>query len=133
MREIRGRYLWKREQELISVREMQIECPHPDCGRKFDKLIMLIDQTRIPRETYYVCPHCGAKKNTLMSTLRPEKRLYVYYYDNDNNLHPLFCCNHVFFHKRPSPRHYQLQAAYRCFTPLIFREVKIQVLLLLHA
>lgn len=37
---------------------MSIKCPYPDCAKKIDQLIMLIDYARLPRETYYACPHC---------------------------------------------------------------------------
>lgn len=33
-------------------------CPYNNCAKKFDKLIMLTDITKIPRGTYYACPHC---------------------------------------------------------------------------
>ncbi len=34
------------------------KCPYANCAKKIDKMIMLVDNRRIPRETYYVCPHC---------------------------------------------------------------------------
>jgi len=39
----------------------KLTCPHNDCGKKFTKFIMLTDPTKIPRETYYACPHCKSK------------------------------------------------------------------------
>ncbi len=38
-----------------------MHCPYPGCGKKFDQLIMLVDHTRIPRDTYYACPHCKSR------------------------------------------------------------------------
>ena len=40
-----------------------MNCPHKDCGKQFDQLVMLVDNTKIPRETYYACPHCKSRIN----------------------------------------------------------------------
>jgi len=36
-------------------------CPYNECGREFEKPIMLTDFSKVPRETYYACPHCLTK------------------------------------------------------------------------
>jgi len=46
-----------------------VKCPHPGCGKKINQLIAQIDLSRIPRETYYACPHC---KNRIDLTLEEE-------------------------------------------------------------
>jgi len=38
-----------------------VQCPNPECRKKFDQLIMLVDHTKVPRETYYACPHCKSR------------------------------------------------------------------------
>ena len=38
-----------------------MQCPNPECRKKFDQLIMLVDHTKVPRETYYACPHCKSR------------------------------------------------------------------------
>ena len=42
-----------------------MHCPHPDCGKKFSQLIMLVDSTKVPRDTYYACPHCKSRIDVL--------------------------------------------------------------------
>ncbi len=39
------------------------KCPYTNCAKKIDKMIMLVNNRRIPRETYYVCPHCKKRIN----------------------------------------------------------------------
>jgi DNA-directed RNA polymerase subunit RPC12/RpoP len=38
-----------------------LHCPYTQCGKRFDKPIVLTDTTKILRETYYACPHCHLK------------------------------------------------------------------------
>ena len=38
-----------------------LHCPYTQCGKKFEKPIVLIDATKLLRETYYACPHCHSK------------------------------------------------------------------------
>ncbi|UCE28492.1 MAG: hypothetical protein JSV85_04195 [Candidatus Bathyarchaeota archaeon] len=41
-------------------------CPYNNCGKKFGKLIMLTDTTKLPRNTYYACPHCKTRIDVLV-------------------------------------------------------------------
>jgi len=36
-------------------------CPYLQCRRTFRKPLMLTDGSKVPRETYYACPHCLSK------------------------------------------------------------------------
>ena len=36
-------------------------CPYNECRKDFEKPLMLTDFSKMPRETYYVCPHCLTK------------------------------------------------------------------------
>jgi len=38
-----------------------LHCPYTQCGKRFEKPIVLTDATKILRETYYACPHCHSK------------------------------------------------------------------------
>jgi len=38
-----------------------LHCPYTQCGKRFEKPIVLTDTTKIMRETYYACPHCHCK------------------------------------------------------------------------
>ena len=33
-------------------------CPNSNCGRPFESLIVIHDQSKKPAENYYGCPHC---------------------------------------------------------------------------
>ena len=36
-------------------------CPYEQCGKPFDKPLVLTTTANIVRETYYACPHCQSK------------------------------------------------------------------------
>jgi hypothetical protein len=36
-------------------------CPYSECRKEFDKPLVLTDFSKMPRETYYACPHCLTK------------------------------------------------------------------------
>jgi len=38
-----------------------LHCPYTQCKKRFEKPIVLMDTTKILRETYYACPHCRNK------------------------------------------------------------------------
>jgi len=38
-----------------------LHCPYTQCGKRFEKPLMLTDTTKLLRETYYACPHCHCK------------------------------------------------------------------------
>jgi len=38
-----------------------LHCPYAQCGKRFEKPIVLTDETKLLRETYYACPHCHCK------------------------------------------------------------------------
>jgi len=50
-------------------------CPYFHCRRTFRKPLMLTDSSKIPRETYYACPHCLSKVDVTL--------------DNEENMHGL--------------------------------------------
>ena len=33
-------------------------CPYSRCGRAFEQPVLVTDGSKLPRETYYACPHC---------------------------------------------------------------------------
>jgi len=33
-------------------------CPYPGCKRSFGQPVIVTDYSKLPRETYYACPHC---------------------------------------------------------------------------
>lgn len=41
-------------------------CPYTECGQLFEKPVMVTDYSRLPRETYYACPHCMLRLELLV-------------------------------------------------------------------
>ncbi len=41
--------------------ENGLVCPYEQCGKHFEKPVVLLNTTQIGRETYYACPHCQSK------------------------------------------------------------------------
>jgi DNA-directed RNA polymerase subunit RPC12/RpoP len=39
----------------------QLSCPYDQCGKSFEKPVVLTDFSKTPRETYYACPYCFSK------------------------------------------------------------------------
>lgn len=35
-----------------------LTCPYNECKKEFEKPVILTDLSKMPRETYYACPHC---------------------------------------------------------------------------
>jgi hypothetical protein len=49
------------ELEKIVDTHKSLICPNVGCRKKFQKILMLTDPSKEPRETYYACPHCFLK------------------------------------------------------------------------
>jgi len=41
-------------------------CPYRECKKEFERPLMLTDFSRMPRETYYACPHCLTKVDVVV-------------------------------------------------------------------
>jgi hypothetical protein len=44
--------------EWITVTSSGLVCPYTRCGRAFEQPVLVTDGSKLPRETYYACPHC---------------------------------------------------------------------------
>jgi hypothetical protein len=38
--------------------EDKLRCPYKGCEKRFDKPTVITDNSVMPRETHYACPHC---------------------------------------------------------------------------
>ncbi|UCE95471.1 MAG: hypothetical protein JSV51_07015 [Candidatus Bathyarchaeota archaeon] len=45
-----------------------LACPYSRCGRLFKQPVMVTDHSKLPRETYYACPHCMLRLELLVDT-----------------------------------------------------------------
>jgi hypothetical protein len=46
----------------------QLNCPYDQCGKSFEKPVVLTDFSKTPRETYYACPYCFSKLEIALKT-----------------------------------------------------------------
>ena len=45
-------------------------CPYGGCGKEFSQPLLLTDEVKMPRETYYACPHCLSKLDLVLNDFR---------------------------------------------------------------
>lgn len=43
---------------MVVLKPEGLVCPYSKCGQSFEQPVMVTDYSRLPRETYYACPHC---------------------------------------------------------------------------
>ena len=48
----------------------KLRCPYKGCEKSFDKPTVLTDASKVPRETYYACPHCMSKLDVLVDNMK---------------------------------------------------------------
>ncbi len=44
--------------KLNALKSEGLVCPYSRCGQPFEKPVLVTDCSKLPRETYYACPHC---------------------------------------------------------------------------
>jgi hypothetical protein len=44
----------------------ELVCPYDKCGKGFAQPLLLTDDGKLPRETYYACPHCFSKVDLIL-------------------------------------------------------------------
>ena len=69
-------------------------CPYPKCRRTFRKPLMLTDSSRIPRETYYVCPHCLAKVDVTVDDVEDVNKFSLKASEGNGLSGPIECPYH---------------------------------------
>lgn len=47
-------------EKIVDVSKSLI-CPNVECGKVFQKVLILADLSKMPHETYYACPHCFSR------------------------------------------------------------------------
>jgi len=50
--------------------EEKLKCPYRGCGKTFEKPAVLTDNSTIPRQTYYACPHCMSKIDIVVENMK---------------------------------------------------------------
>jgi len=59
------------------MKSRDLVCPYSRCGHSFERPVLVTDCSRLPRETYYVCPHCLLRLELLMEGDVGEGRVVV--------------------------------------------------------
>jgi len=50
--------------------EEKLKCPYRGCGKTFEKPAVLTDNSTLPRQTYYACPHCMSKIDIVVENMK---------------------------------------------------------------
>ena len=77
-------------------------CPYFQCRRTFRKPLMLTDSSKIPRETYYACPHCLSKVDVTIDNVETGHKFSVKASER-NELARLVECPHYFGYLKSLP------------------------------
>ena len=52
-------------------------CPNPKCQEKFETLIIVHDNSQIPSDSYYACPHCLMKLDPIATRILKKEEISV--------------------------------------------------------
>lgn len=69
-------------------------CPYHQCRRTFRKPLMLTNNSKVPRETYYACPHCFSKVDVAIDNKENVRLLSVEVSERNEIENPLECTYH---------------------------------------
>jgi hypothetical protein len=78
-------------------------CPYSQCRKMFRKALMLTDSSKIPRETYYACPHCLSKVDIAVDDVENVSGLSVKVSEG-NGLSAVVECPHQFGYLKSLPK-----------------------------
>ena len=79
-----------------------LTCPYVKCGRVFQQPLMLTDMSKVPRETYYACPHCLTKVEISVKDQSNWETVSVKTSENAEE-GPLLGCPHQFGYLKTLP------------------------------
>lgn len=52
--------------KLVTLKSEGLVCPYSGCGQSFEQPVLVTDCSKLPRETYYACPHCMLRLELLL-------------------------------------------------------------------
>jgi len=73
----------------------RLVCPYVGCGRSFAKPTVLTDESKLPRETYYACPHCYSRLEILVDDSKKMRVVSVRRASDPGDIAPPYC-HHYF-------------------------------------
>jgi len=77
----------------------RLVCPYVGCGRSFVKPVVLTDESKLPRETYYACPHCHSKLEIFIDDSKRTKVISVERASHPGEIAPPHCQHYFGFLK----------------------------------
>lgn len=74
----------KTEKRVVELERMvdvhkSLICPNVECGKVFQKVLMLTDLSKSSKETYYACPHCLTKVEIVVKEEEPPLECPYYF------------------------------------------------------
>jgi len=70
-------------------------CPYFQCRKTFRKPLMLTDSSKIPRETYYACPHCLSKVDVTIDDAENVHKLSIKASERNELAGLIECPHHI--------------------------------------
>lgn len=78
-------------------------CPYFQCRRTFRKPLMLTDNSKVPRETYYACPHCLSRVDVAVDN-EEKPNISTVKVSESNGLATAIECPHHFGYLKGLPK-----------------------------
>jgi len=75
----------------------RLVCPYVGCQRSFVKPLVLTDESKLPRETYYACPHCHSRLEIFVDDSQKMKLVSVERSSNPGGTAPPNCGHYFGF------------------------------------
>ena len=71
------------------LKQIQINsCPNPKCQQKFENLIIVHDNSKMPPDTYYACPYCLIKLDPTTTQILKKETIFVEQKTQTKRRHP---------------------------------------------
>jgi hypothetical protein len=52
-------------------------CPNPKCEKKFENLIIVHNNSQMPSDSYYACPHCLMKLDPIATQILKKEEISI--------------------------------------------------------
>lgn len=69
----------------------KLQCPYATCQKTFEKPIVMTDNSKLIRETYYACPHCRSKVEIVIDDPTHPRLVSVEGFFNTSQKAPASC------------------------------------------
>jgi hypothetical protein len=71
------------------LKEIQMNiCPNQKCQKKFENLIIVHDNSKMPADIYYACPYCLVKLDPTATQVLKKEEIFVEVKKETKRIHP---------------------------------------------